>query len=64
MVSYHVGCIQYEDAAQAANVKAFMQYVISEDGQSQAAENAGSAAISEKLRTQAQTAVDAITAAG
>ncbi|MFQ1001919.1 phosphate ABC transporter substrate-binding protein PstS [Modestobacter sp. SSW1-42] len=64
LVSYHVGCVQYDDAAKAANVKGFMQYVISEEGQSASSENAGSAPISETLRTQAQTAIDAITAAG
>jgi phosphate transport system substrate-binding protein len=64
LVSYHVGCIQYDDQAKADNVKAFMQYVISEDGQATAAENAGNAEISAALREQAQGAVDAITAAG
>jgi len=37
--------------------------VISEDGQKAAADTAGSAPISADLRDQAQTAVDAITAA-
>ncbi|WP_246214534.1 phosphate ABC transporter substrate-binding protein PstS [Modestobacter muralis] len=64
LISYHVGCVQYDDAAKAAAVKGFMQYVISEDGQAASSENAGSAQISDTLRTQAQTAVDAITAAG
>jgi phosphate transport system substrate-binding protein len=64
LVSYHVGCIQYDEAEKAANVQAFMQYVISEDGQATAAENAGNAEISAALREQAQGAVDAITAAG
>ncbi len=62
LVSYHVGCITYDDQVMADNVKAFMGYVISEDGQSAAEENAGSAPISDSLREQAQTAVDAITA--
>jgi phosphate transport system substrate-binding protein len=62
LVSYHIGCVQYDDQAAADNVKAFMQYVISEDGQQAAAENAGNAPISESLREQAQTAVDAISA--
>jgi phosphate transport system substrate-binding protein len=63
LVSYHVGCIEYEDQATAGLVKDFMGYVISEDGQQAAAEAAGSAPISDALREQAQTAVDAITAA-
>ncbi|WP_235564416.1 phosphate ABC transporter substrate-binding protein PstS [Modestobacter sp. Leaf380] len=61
LVSYHVGCISYEDATQADLVKSFMGYVISEDGQQAAADAAGSAPISDTLREQAQTAVDAIT---
>ncbi|TFV53366.1 phosphate ABC transporter substrate-binding protein PstS [Blastococcus sp. TF02A_35] len=64
LVSYHVGCIEYDDQETADNVKAFMEYVISEDGQQAAADNAGNAPISDSLREQAQTAVDAITAAG
>jgi phosphate transport system substrate-binding protein len=64
LVSYHVGCVEYDDPATADNVKAFMSYVISEDGQQAAGENAGNAPISGTLREQAQTAVDAITSAG
>jgi phosphate transport system substrate-binding protein len=64
LVSYHIGCIEYDDEETANNVKAFMEYVISEAGQQAAAENAGNAAISETLREQAQGAVDAITTAG
>ncbi|RBY91488.1 phosphate ABC transporter substrate-binding protein PstS [Blastococcus sp. TBT05-19] len=63
LVSYHIGCIEYDDQAAADNVKAFMEYVISEDGQAAAEENAGSAPISDALREQAQGAVEAITAA-
>jgi len=63
LVSYHIGCVEYDDQESADNVKAFMEYVISEDGQQTAAENAGNAPISESLREQAQGAVDAITAA-
>ncbi|WP_222194416.1 phosphate ABC transporter substrate-binding protein PstS [Modestobacter italicus] len=62
LVSYHVGCIEYEDQETADLVKDFIGYVISEDGQDAAAEAAGSAPISDALREQAQTAVDAITA--
>ncbi|WP_110005202.1 phosphate ABC transporter substrate-binding protein PstS [Geodermatophilus normandii] len=63
LVSYHIGCIEYDDQSKADNVKAFMSYVISEDGQATASENAGNAQISDTLREQAQGAVDAITAA-
>ena len=64
LVSYHVGCVQYDEQEKADNVKAFMNYVISEDGQAAASENAGNAQISDTLREQAQSAVDAISAAG
>jgi phosphate transport system substrate-binding protein len=64
LVSYHIGCIEYDDEETANNVKAFMEYVIGEDGQAASTENAGSASISDTLREQAQTAVDAITSAG
>jgi phosphate transport system substrate-binding protein len=62
LVSYHIGCIAYDDQEKAGLVKDFMGYVISEAGQQAAAEAAGSAPISDALRQQAQTAVDAITA--
>jgi phosphate transport system substrate-binding protein len=64
LVSYHIGCVSYDKQATADLVKAFEGYVISTDGQQAAAKAAGSAPISDSLRTQAQTAVDAITAAG
>jgi phosphate transport system substrate-binding protein len=64
LVSYHIGCIGYDDEESANNVKAFMDYVISEAGQQAAADNAGNAPISDSLREQAQGAVDAITTAG
>lgn len=62
LISYHIGCIEYDDQSTADNVRAFMEYVISEDGQTTAEENAGSAPISDSLREQAQGAVEAITA--
>jgi phosphate transport system substrate-binding protein len=62
LVSYHVGCVQYDDQQKADLVSSFMGYVISEEGQQAAAEAAGSAPISDALREQAQTAVEAITA--
>jgi phosphate transport system substrate-binding protein len=61
LVSYHVGCIEYEDQETADLVKDFMSYVVSEEGQQAAAEAAGSAPISDGLRDQAQSAIDAIT---
>src|SRR5919107_1608061 len=60
LVSYHLGCIAYEDPLTANLVADFMTYVTSEEGQAAAAEVAGSAPISDALRDQARTAIDAI----
>jgi phosphate transport system substrate-binding protein len=62
LISYHIGCIEYADQETADNVRAFLQYVISEEGQQAAAGNAGNAVLSGSLRAQAQGAVDAISA--
>ena len=64
LVSYHIGCVEYEEQETADAMKAFMGYVISEEGQQASAESAGSAPISDSLREQGQSAVDAITVAG
>jgi phosphate transport system substrate-binding protein len=64
LVSYHIGCVTYDTQDKADLVQAFEAYAISEEGQQAAAEAAGSAPISAELRDQAQTAVDAIKAAG
>ncbi len=61
LVSYHIGCVSQSDATQADLLKSFLGYVISEDGQNAAASAAGSAPITDSLREQAQSAVDAIT---
>ncbi len=63
LVSYHLGCIGYEDQLTADLVADFMTYVTSEEGQAAAAEVAGSAPISDALRNQARTAIDAISTA-
>lgn len=60
LVSYLIGCVEYQDADQAALVKGFFTTAISEAGQQAAADNAGSAPISSDLAAQAQSAVDAI----
>jgi phosphate transport system substrate-binding protein len=62
LVSYHIGCVTYSDKAKADQVKAFMGYAVSSAGQDAAVQQAGSAPISDKLRQQSQTAVDAIAA--
>ena len=63
LVSYHIGCVQYKDKAKADAVKAFENYVISEEGQKAAADAAGSSPITSDARSAAQKVVDGITAA-
>jgi phosphate transport system substrate-binding protein len=60
LVSYHIGCVEYDDQATADAVKAFESYVISEAGQQASAENAGSSPITDDARSAAQTVIDAI----
>jgi phosphate transport system substrate-binding protein len=64
LVSYHLFCSQYDSQETADLAKAFGSYVISEEGQQAAADAAGSAPMSENLRTSAQEAIDQITVAG
>ncbi|WP_460772240.1 phosphate ABC transporter substrate-binding protein PstS [Microbacterium sp. GXF7504] len=60
LISYLIGCVQYEDAATAELVKAFFSTAVSVEGQDAAASNAGSAPISDSLREKVTAAVDAI----
>jgi phosphate transport system substrate-binding protein len=62
LVSYHIGCVQYDDKAKADAVAAFESYVISEDGQKAAAKAAGSSPITAEARDAAQKVVDSIKA--
>ena len=60
LVSYLIACEQYEDQNTAELVKAYFEYVASEEGQQAAADNAGSAPISEGLREKVLAAIDTI----
>nr|WP_239536828.1 phosphate ABC transporter substrate-binding protein PstS [Arthrobacter roseus] len=62
LISYHLYCTQYEDQSTVDLVKAFGSYVISEEGQADAADSAGNAPISDSLREDAQKAIDSIKA--
>ncbi|SDQ84368.1 phosphate ABC transporter substrate-binding protein PstS [Quadrisphaera sp. DSM 44207] len=64
LASYHIACSTYEDAETADLVKAFLAYVVSEEGQQAAADNAGSAPISDDLRSQVESSIGMIAAAG
>lgn len=60
LVSYLIGCVEYEDAAQGELVKAYFSYIVSEEGQQAAAEAAGSAPISADLQSKAEAAIELI----
>jgi len=60
LVSYLIGCAEYEDATVAANVKGFFSYAASAEGQDAVAAAAGSSPISDTLREQVTAAIDAI----
>jgi len=57
LISYLIGCAEHEDPAQAELVRAYFEYVISDDAQQLAAEFAGSAPISASLQEKAAAAV-------
>ena len=57
LVSYEIGCVEYEDANTAELVAAYFSYIASPEGQDAAAENAGSAPISDDLRSQIESAI-------
>lgn len=61
LVSYHVICLEYDDAASAELVEAFMRYVASEEGQAASAQSAGSAPITQAIRDEINKALDQIT---
>jgi phosphate transport system substrate-binding protein len=62
LTSYLVACTTYEDQETADLVKAYMSYIVSDEGQQTAAENAGSAPLSPTLQEEAQEKIDQISA--
>jgi len=60
LVSYLALCGSYADSAEGNAVKSYASYLVSEEGQKVAAENAGSAPLSSEMSAEAQKAVDAI----
>ncbi len=60
LVSYSLACTKYADPAQGALVKGFLSYIASKDGQDAAAKAAGSAPISDTLRTEVEASIAAI----
>jgi phosphate transport system substrate-binding protein len=64
LVSYHIFCNQYQDQETADTAKAFGEYVVSEEGQTAAAESAGNAPISDTTRDAALKSIQAISVQG
>jgi phosphate transport system substrate-binding protein len=60
LVSYLMGCTKYSDSSTTANVAAYFKYIESSDGQSVAAQNAGSAPLPPGISKEVQPAVNAI----
>lgn len=62
LISYQITCQKQDSQATADVIKAFETYVVSTEGQQAAADAAGSAPLTDALRTKAQAAIDTITA--
>jgi phosphate transport system substrate-binding protein len=62
LVSYLIACPTYADADEAAKVKGFMEYAVSDEGQQAAADEAGSAPLADDVAASAQAAVATISA--
>ena len=60
LVSYAIVCQEYADAAQGELVKAYVSYLASEEGQTLAAEQAGSAPLSTELSEQVSAALETV----
>jgi phosphate transport system substrate-binding protein len=60
LVSYHVLCTTYADQKTVDLVKAWETYVVSEQGQKDAAASAKSAPLSSSLASKAKTAIDSV----
>jgi len=60
LTSYLVACASYDDAQEGELVKAYLSYIVSDEGQQTAAENAGSAPLSPELAEEAQGIVEGI----
>ena len=60
LVSYVIACREYADPREGEVVQAYLAWVSSADGQDAAADDAGSAPISDDLRERVQAVVDTI----
>jgi phosphate transport system substrate-binding protein len=62
LTSYLMACPTYDDQATADLVKGYLSYILSDEGQQQGSEEAGSAPLPSELQSQAQDLVDGISA--
>ncbi|WZH51111.1 MAG: phosphate ABC transporter substrate-binding protein PstS [Nocardioides alkalitolerans] len=62
LLSYLIACENYDDDTEAANVKGYLSYIVSDEGQQAAADAAGSAPLSSEIATEAQGIVENISA--
>ncbi|MDT0304467.1 phosphate ABC transporter substrate-binding protein PstS [Streptomonospora wellingtoniae] len=62
LVSYHIACMEYQEQTDADLVKSFLSYVVSEEGQQAAADEAGSAPISQDTRETLLGTIEKISA--
>ena len=62
LTSYLLACMTYEDQAEADVTKAYISYILSDDGQEFAASEAGSAPLADSLQEQAMAIVEQISA--
>ncbi|WP_306369315.1 phosphate ABC transporter substrate-binding protein PstS [Nocardiopsis sp. CC223A] len=60
LVSYEAVCLDYADGDEAERVKAFLRYVVSEEGQEAVSAETGSTPINDALREQLLTSIDAV----
>lgn len=60
LVSYGIGCNEYQDPEVAKLVKAYFEYMLSEEGQNEAATSAGSAPLARSTADEALAIVSAI----
>lgn len=62
LLSYLIACQHYDTAAEADLVKGYLSYIVSDEGQQAAAQNAGSAPLDAAVAERAQGIVTAIAA--
>lgn len=62
LLSYLLACETYDDAAEAANVKGYLEFIVSDEGQAASSDFAGSAKLAPETATKAQEIVAGISA--